>query len=206
MGTEPDIPDDVSWQDLDRDARAGLRSLPKELAERVGGHLAAAGLLIDSDPELARKHAAVARRLASRVGVVREAAGLTAYACGSYDSALAEFRAHRRLTGEQIHLPLMVDCERALGRPGRALELAATPEAGSLPPTAARELRIVVAGIRADMGQTRSGVLVLEADPAFSPGEKPGTDDERESVFRLQEAHRDLVQRLAAESDGSPEA
>jgi hypothetical protein len=206
MGTEPDIPDDVSWQDLDRDARAGLRSLPKELAERVGGHLAAAGLLIDTDPELARQHAAVARRLASRVGVVREAAALTAYGCGSYDSALAEFRAHRRLTGEQIHLPLMVDCERALGRRDRALELAASPEAASLPPPAARELRIVVAGIRADMGQTRSGVLVLETDPAFRPGDKPGTDDERESVLRLQEAHRDLVQRLAAESEAAPEA
>ena len=40
---EPEIPEDVTWYDLDRATRGELRSLPKELAERVGGHLAMAG-------------------------------------------------------------------------------------------------------------------------------------------------------------------
>lgn len=164
---EPEIPDEVTWYDLDRAARGELRSLPKELAERVGGHLAMAGILIDSEPEQARAHAAVARRLASRVGVVREAVALSAYACGDFESALAEFRAYRRMSGDQSHLPLMADCERGLGRPERALALAATPEAGQLDAPIARELRIVVAGARSDLGQPDAAVGVLEQDPAL---------------------------------------
>ena len=96
----------------------------------------------------------VARRLASRVAVVREASALTAYACGDFETALAELRAYRRLSGDQSHLPLMADCERGLGRPERALELAASPEAAALPEQVARELRIVVAGARS---RPRSG-------------------------------------------------
>lgn len=164
---EPDIPDDVTWYDLDRAARGELRSLPKELAERVGGHLAMAGILLESEPEVARAHAAVARRLASRVGVVREAVALSAYACGDYETALAEFRAYRRMSGDQSHLPLMADCERGLGRPERALALAATPEAAQLEAPVARELRIVVAGARSDLGQADAAVGVLEQDRAL---------------------------------------
>ncbi len=135
---EPEIPEDVTWHDLDREARSELRSLPKEMAERVGGHLAMAGILVDSDPETALAHAAVARRLASRVAVVREASALTAYACGDFDTALTELRAYRRMSGDQSHLPLMADCERGLGRPERALDLAATPEAKALAPDVAQ--------------------------------------------------------------------
>jgi len=165
---EPEIPEDVTWYDLDRAARGELRSLPKELAERVGGHLAMAGILIDSEPERAREHAVVARRLASRVAIVREAAGLSAYACGDFETALAEFRAYRRMSGDQSHLPLMADCERGLGRPERALALAATPEAGRLDVVVARELRIVVAGARSDRGQHDAALSVLEQDPALT--------------------------------------
>ncbi|MEO8106585.1 MAG: tetratricopeptide repeat protein [Actinomycetes bacterium] len=165
---EPEIPEDVTWYDLDRATRGELRSLPKELAERVGGHLATAGLLIDSDPEAARRHAVVARRLASRVAVVREASALSAYACGDYETALAELRAYRRMSGDQSHLPLMADCERGLGRPERALALAATPEAARLDGAVARELRIVVAGARSDLGQPDAALGVLEQDPGLT--------------------------------------
>ncbi|MCZ3387796.1 MAG: hypothetical protein LH645_01450 [Actinomycetia bacterium] len=184
---EPEIPDDVTWHDLDRAARAELRSLPKEMAERVGGHLAIAGILIDTDPEAARAHASVARRLASRVAVVREASALTAYACGDFESALTELRAYRRLSGDQSHLPLMADCERGLGRPERALELAASPEAKALTPEVARELRIVVAGARSDRGQHDAALQHLEADP----GLRAGVGDL--SVLRLRYAYADAL-------------
>lgn len=164
---DPQLPEGVSWYDLDPGARRALRSLPKDLAERVGAHLAAAGLLVDEDCELARKHAAVARRLASRVGVAREAMGLTAYACGDFETALTELRAHRRMTGEQSHLPLLVDCERALGRADRALELASSVDERALPAEVARELRIVTASIRRDEGHIDAALAVLEGDPAL---------------------------------------
>jgi tetratricopeptide (TPR) repeat protein len=185
---EPAIPDDVTWYDLDREARAELRSLPKEMAERVGGHLAMAGILIDTDPEEARAHAAVARRLASRVAVVREASALTAYACGDFEAALTDLRAYRRLSGDQSHLPLMADCERGLGRPERALELAATPEAKELSGEVARELRIVVAGARSDRGQHDAALQHLEADRAL----RGGVGDF--SVLRLRYAYADALQ------------
>lgn len=192
-GNEPRVPDDVDWHELDREARAGLRSLPKEIAERVGGHLAAAGLAIDDDPVLARRHTDVARRMAGRVAVVREACALTAYACGDYETALTELRAYRRLSGDQHHLPLMADCERGLGRPERALELAASPEAASLPLEVARELRVVVAGARCDLGQHDSALVHLEADPALKAETPAGPDV---SVLRMRYAYADTLQQM----------
>lgn len=196
-GREPSVPEDVTWQDLDREARAALRSLPKAMAERVGGHLAAAGLVIDDDPQAARAHAEAARRLAGRVAVVREACALTAYACGDYETALAELRAFRRLSGDQRHLPLMADCERGLGRPERALEIANSPEAAQLAADVARELRIVVAGARTDLGQHDAALAHLQGDPALD-GAAPGGDP---SVTRLRYAYADVLERAGRDEE-----
>ena len=190
---EPEIREDITWHDLDREARAALRSLPKEMAEQVGAHLAMAGILIDDDPELARQHTDVARRLAARVAVVREASALTAYACGDFDAALQELRAYRRISGDQQHLPLMADCERGLDRPERALEIAASPEARALPADVARELRIVVAGARCDLGQPEAALALLGSDPALrSRGAGPAD----RSVLRLRYAYADVLEQL----------
>ena len=163
---EPDLADDISYTDLDPDARRELRSLAKPTAELVGRHLVAAGRLIDEDPELALEHARFARSRAARVALVREAAGLTAYHCGHWAEALGELRAVRRMSGGQAHLPVMADCERALGRPERALELAA--EAKDLPKDIAVELKIVTAGARRDMGQLDAAVVGLQG-PDLDP-------------------------------------
>jgi hypothetical protein len=61
--------------------------------------LVASGRFIDDDPELAYQHAKTARRLAARLGGVREAVAVTAYLAEHYDEALTEFRAVRRMTG-----------------------------------------------------------------------------------------------------------
>jgi tetratricopeptide (TPR) repeat protein len=122
--TEPPVPEGVDTRVLHRSVRAELRGLPKELAEIVAAHLVAAGQLIDDDPDLAYAHAEAARRRAARLPIVREAAAETAYAAGHYDTALSELRAIRRMTGSDDYLPMMADCERALGRPEAALKLA----------------------------------------------------------------------------------
>lgn len=159
---DPGVPEGVSWHDLDADAQADLRTLPASLAQRVGDHLAAAGWLIDEDPEAAYAHAKVARRLAQRVALVREAVGLTAYACGRWSEAIAELRAARRLGGSPDHLPLIADAERALGRPQRALELSNDPVAAQLSSPARLELLIVAAGARRDLGQPQAAVRLLD--------------------------------------------
>ena len=70
-------------------------------------------------------------------------------------------------------LPFMVDCERALGRPERALELATGPESRGLTQHERVELAIVVSGIRRDLGQAAAAAAGLEipelAGSASSP-------------------------------------
>ncbi len=192
---DPELPGDISWQDLDGKARQELRSLPKELAERVGAQLAAAGITVDDDPEAALAHARCARRLASRVAITREALALTAYAAGKFDLALGEFRTYRRMSGDEQHLPLMVDCERALGRPERALDLAASPSAKELDALGQRELRIVVAGARRDLGQPEAAVLLLESDRGL---ESAATDS---SLVRLRYAYADALRELGRDQE-----
>ncbi|MQA09722.1 MAG: hypothetical protein GEU98_14455 [Pseudonocardiaceae bacterium] len=156
------MPEDAEFSALDPEVRRELRGLPKTLAERVGQHLVAAGMLLDEDPEKALRHARYARQNASRVAVVREAVGLAAYHAGEWAEAIAELRAVRRMSGSNSHVAVLADCERALGRPERAIELARETPASALDERTATELRIVAAGARGDMGQLDAAVVSLQ--------------------------------------------
>jgi tetratricopeptide (TPR) repeat protein len=148
--------------------RAELSSLAKLNADAVARHLVMAGRLLEDDPELAHQHAMAAQQRAGRVGAVREAAGLTAYATGRYAEALAELRAARRITGDDSTLPIMADCERGLGRPERAVALAQAPEVASLSAAGRVEMLIVTSGARRDMGQHEAAVQALHS-PQLKP-------------------------------------
>lgn len=159
---DPELPEGVDAGGLDRSLRTELRTLSKENAEGVGGHLVMVGRALDvEDFDLALAHAEAASRRAGRVAIVRESLGLVHYRRGEWSRALAEFRTARRLSGTHHLLPLMADAERGLGRPERALELAATPEAKTLASAEQVELAIVVAGARGDLGQHAAAVLHL---------------------------------------------
>ena len=166
-GAAPRIPDSITEDDLSRDVKAELRGLPADLAATVGRYLVAAELA--SDPEQAYRYAQAARRIAARIGVVREVSGITAYQTGRWAEALAELRAARRLTGRDEYLPLMADSERALGRLDAALELVHSDDARRLPRAAQIELRIVESGIRRDQGLADAAVLVLQV-PELTDG------------------------------------
>lgn len=144
--------------------KAELRGLPSELAEKVGLRLLAAGQLIDVDPEAAYAQAKVARRLAARLPIVRAAVAETAYAARDYHAALTDFRALRRMSGDEAYLPVMADCERALGRPEEALKLAREAAGLRLDPASAVEMRMVEAGARADLGQRAEALRLLERE------------------------------------------
>jgi tetratricopeptide (TPR) repeat protein len=158
----PPIPDDITGQEIDRAVSAQLKSLPDKLAARVARHLVAAARSMDSDPETAYRHALAARARAARVPVVREAVGETAYAAGHFKEALTEFKAARRMSGSSIYLPMMADCERALGRPERALALAKDPAVVDLDEAEQIEMKIVESGARRDMGETAAAIAVLD--------------------------------------------
>jgi len=128
----------------------------------VARHLVMAGRLIDEEPELAFQHALAASRRGGRLAAVREAVGLTAYAAGHYGEALREFRTYRRISGSNVHLPVMADCERGLGRPDRALDVVRSEEAKDLDAPGKAELAIVAAGARTDLGQLDAAVAELE--------------------------------------------
>ena len=158
---------------LDEDTRRELRSLSKETAELVAGHLVMTGRLLDDEPEQALAHARAARALAGRIGVVRLAAGLAAYAAKEWNEALSELRAARRITGRPEHLAVLADCERALARPERALAYADDPELTSLSQDERVELVIVLAGARRDMGQADAAVLALQVPARRTTAARP---------------------------------
>jgi tetratricopeptide (TPR) repeat protein len=132
------------------------------LADLVAQHLVASGRFLDDDPELAYQHARTARRLAARLGGVREAVAITAYLAEHYDEALTEFRAVRRMTGNHEVIAMMADCERALGRPDKALALTKDKHVHDVSEPTQIELLIVAAGARRDKGQTAAAIQMLE--------------------------------------------
>ena len=142
--------------------RSQLRTLSKTAADGVARHLVAAGRLVDEDPQAALQHARAARALGSRVAVVREAVGETAYAAGEWAEAIAELRTARRMTGDDSALPMIADSERALGRPDRALRIAQSDEVQALAPADRAEMRIVEAGARRDLGQLDAALVTLQ--------------------------------------------
>ncbi|WP_314216728.1 hypothetical protein, partial [Pseudarthrobacter equi] len=158
----PEIDEDVTGKELDRATQHQIKTLEPKSAEWVARHLVMAGRLIDVEPELAFQHALAASRRGGRLGAVREAVGLTAYAAGHYGEALREFRTYRRISGSNVHLPVMADCERGLGRPDRALDVARSEEAQDLDAPGKVELAIVAAGARTDLDQLDAAVAELE--------------------------------------------
>ncbi|MEU1589661.1 Replicase polyprotein 1ab [Micromonospora sp. NPDC005710] len=138
-------------------------------------HLVATGQLIDEDPAEALAHALAARRLASRISAVREAVGLAAYHAGEWQSAIAELRTYHRMSGLQSHLAVLADCERALGRPERAIDLFRGADREKLDQAVAIELLIVAAGARGDLGQKDAAVAMLQVPDLTSEATVPWT-------------------------------
>jgi tetratricopeptide (TPR) repeat protein len=182
----PPIPEEITGRELDRSVQAQLKSLPEKLALRVARHLVAAGELIDSDPRTAYEHTLAARGRAGRLAVVREAVGEAAYAAGEYAEALAELKSARRMNGAQDYVAIMADCERALGRPDRALTLVRNVAKEKLAPPLLAELTIVEAGARADRGETDAALRTLEHAHLLSKSREPW-------VARLRYAYADTL-------------
>ncbi|HZB67568.1 MAG TPA: tetratricopeptide repeat protein [Ornithinibacter sp.] len=157
-------------------------------------HLVMVAAQLEADDlDAALAHAETAVRRAGRVPAAREALGMVAYRRGDFARALTEFRTARRLSGSSHLLPLMVDCERGLGRSARALDLAASPEAAGLGEEERLELAIVVSGVRRDLGQNDAALLALQV-PALRRGPRAG-------LHRLHYAYADILLDLGREDE-----
>ncbi|MGA5118107.1 hypothetical protein [Streptomyces pseudogriseolus] len=207
------IPEDVTGDEIDKDVRQELQSLPKTLAEDVAKNLVMVARLIDEEPERAYAYSRIALRLASRVAAVREAAGFAAYATQKYAEALAEFRAARRMTGTVELWPLMADCERGLGRPEKALDMAGASEVQKLDKAGQVEMRLVAAGARRDMGQLDAAIVTLQSNELASNSVQPWTArlryayaDALLAAGREGEAREWFAKAVEADRDGSTDA
>ena len=190
----PPLDPSINGRELDRSVSQQLRGLPEKLAARVARHLVAAGQLLDEDPRTAYEHTLAARARAARIAVVREACGEAAYAAGEYAEALSELRAAKRMNGSNEYLPVMADCERALGRPEKALALARNPSVANLDPAAQAEMTIVEAGARRDLGQMDAALRTLENAPLRSRSRA-------EWVVRLRYAYADTLLAAGRQED-----
>ncbi len=159
---DPQLPDAVKASDLHPAARNELKTLEKENAELVGRHLAMVAELLESDPQLAHEHAISASRRAGRIPVVRETLALTAYSLGDFGLALRELRTYKRLSGRIDHTGLMIDCERGLGRPERALELAREIDSSNLEDADRARYAIAVSGAYLDLNKPLLAQAELE--------------------------------------------
>jgi tetratricopeptide (TPR) repeat protein len=157
----PALSADIEARQLSPEVRRELTTLDRSTADFIARHLVAAGDLLDEDPQAALEHARAARERSGRIAAVREAVGIAAYHCGDWSQAIAELRAARRLGSKSPLLPLIADCERGLGRPERAIELARGSDAARLTGDDADELRIVAAGARSDLGQFDQALAIL---------------------------------------------
>ncbi|MFV2021457.1 Replicase polyprotein 1ab [Micromonospora sp. LOL_023] len=176
-------------------------------------HLVAAGQLLDDEPESALAHALAARRLASRIAPVREAVGLAAYRAGEWQTAVSELRAYHRMTGRQTYLAVLADCERALGRPERAIDIYRGADRDALGPETAIELLMVAAGARGDLGQPAAAVAMLQVRELAADAGQPWTGrlryayaDALLSAGRKDEAREWFARAAEADEDGATDA
>lgn len=209
----PPIPPDVDPKQLAPDIRGELSTLDRATADAVARHLVAAGDLMDEDPEAALNHARAARARSSRIAAIREAVGIAAYRTGDWAQALSELRAARRMGSKSSLLALIADCERGLGRPERAIELARGEEAAQLSGDDADELRIVIAGARSDLGQLEQALTLLST-PQLDPSRSGTTAarlfyayaDTLLALGRNDEALQWFLHSAAADVDGVTDA
>ncbi|MGH3256064.1 MAG: hypothetical protein ACRDOU_11865 [Streptosporangiaceae bacterium] len=174
-------------------------------------YLVAAGR--DPDPEQSYAYAQAARRLAARVGVVREATGIAAYRTSRWAEALSELRAARRMTGNDDFVPLMADSERALGREDRALALIREVDASRLDRGTQIELRIVESGIRRDQGLAEAAVVALQVPELTSDRLRPWSArlfyayaEALLAAGREDEARDAFARAVDADTDGETDA
>lgn len=151
------------------------RSTPKDRRDAAINHLAKAlNQFADERYGAALPELRKAKSLAPRSSTVREMLGLSAYRTGNWEEALRELRTFRRITGDVIHMPVEMDCLRALGRKGDVTKTWNLLQDLDTSATVGHEARVVYASFLVDEGKAREAWDVIKpgrlvASP--SPGE-----------------------------------
>ena len=95
------------------------------------------------------------------VAAVRELAGLAAYRNARWREAARHLVAYGEMTGSPDHLPVVMDCQRALHKPKKVTELWSDLRHSSPDPDVLAEGRIVAAASLADAGDLEGAIAML---------------------------------------------
>jgi Tetratrico peptide repeat len=106
---------------------------------------------------------------------------------------------------------VLADCERALGRPEKAVDIYRTADRAALGPAEAIELLIVAAGARRDLGQTEAAVAMLQVrelgvDAPYAARLRYAYADGLLTVGRREEAREWFSRAVDADEDGATDA
>lgn len=152
-----------------------MRSTPKDRREPAIGHLTK-GMehFADDRYPAAASELRKAKELSPRSSTIRELLGLSAYRSGNWEEGLRELRTFRRITGDLIHMPVEMDCLRALGRKEDVTKTWERIQEYDISATISHEARVVYASFLLDEGRPRDAWPIIKpkrlvASP--SPGE-----------------------------------
>lgn len=180
-----------------------MRSTPKDRREPAINHLTKAmGDFADERYGAAVPELRKAKQLSPRSSTIRELLGLSAYRSGQWEEALRELRTFRRITGDLIHMPVEMDCLRALDRKEDVTKTWERLQSHDISPTIDHEARVVYASFLLDEGKAR------EAWPIIKPGRLIASPSEGElrrwfvaARVALEAGDKDAARRIVAALD-----
>ena len=151
-------------REIDQVAHFGSAPLVKK-------QLIEAGEALDAgDYERAIEPLVAAKVKAPRSIFVRELLGLAYHHLERWKEAARELAAYKRMSDRHNRDPELADCERALGRPEKAIEILADISAHELDDDVLSEGLIVAAGAMSDLGRHAYAVKMLERGPLRPTG------------------------------------
>jgi tetratricopeptide (TPR) repeat protein len=107
------------------------------------------------------------------VAAVRELAGLASYRAAKWRDALRHLQAFAVLTDSAEHLPILMDCQRALRKPKKVAELWTELRQSSPEPDVLAEGRIVAAASLAESGDLQGAIAMLAGAGALKALRNP---------------------------------
>jgi tetratricopeptide (TPR) repeat protein len=164
-------------------------------APKVKQLLVAAGDAIErGDHQAAIDALLEAKVKAPRSVYVREMLGLAFYHLARWREAARELAAFRRMSDRRDRDPEYADCERALGRPEKAVEILSDITAQDVSDDVLIEALVVAAGALKDLGRHDDAVATLERGPLRPAQPEP-------HHLRLWYALADALERVDRRAD-----
>jgi len=138
-------------------------ALGKQRGVRLAERLAQASEALDRERfQESRRLAAAIAKEAPTVAAAHEILGLSNYRLGRYKQAVAALQTAQDLHAEPALLPVIADCQRAQGRWAAVEQVWNEIKASSPSHDVMAEGRIVAAGARADQGDLRGALEIME--------------------------------------------